>query len=67
MTTPERIEKSKFVEFRPELRDFLMEGLSMAEACMAMEATYSCAIEGIRLDKAGFKKLCKELKKKGED
>ena len=49
-------------KFKPELEDFIMEGLSFSEACMAMEAYYSCAIEGIILDKKGFKRLCKKMK-----
>ena len=45
----------------PTLEDFLMEGLSLKEACMALEATASCGIEGITLDKKGFKSLCKSI------
>ena len=47
----------------PKLEDFLAEGLSLKQACMAMEAYYSCAIEGavIRTEKE-FKLLCKRIK-----
>ena len=48
--------------FAPELQDFLIEGLSFSQACLAMEAYYSCAIEGIALSKKEFKKLCKKIR-----
>ena len=47
--------------FRPELEDFIREGLTITEACQLMEAYYSCAIEGITVDKEGFKRLCEHL------
>lgn len=52
--------------YKPELEDFLAQGLSLQEACLAMEAYYSCAIEGAELDEEGFKGLCNKILKKGK-
>ncbi len=49
---------------KPGLKDFLNEGLSFKQACMAIEAYYSCAIEGAHIDTdKEFKELCKKMKK----
>ena len=44
-----------------QLEDLLMEGLTLKEACMALEAISSCAIEGITTDKGGMKKICEQI------
>ena len=49
------------MKYRPELEDFLVEGLDLKQASMAMEAVYSCAIEGITVDKNGIKNICRQI------
>lgn len=49
----------------PQFADVVRCGASFQEACMLMEAMYSCAIEGVALPKndaelKGLIKMCKE-------
>ena len=49
-------------EFSPTLEEGLMEGLTVSQAFVVIEAVASCAIEGIVITRKQFKNLCKVLK-----
>ena len=44
-----------------KLEQLLTNGLTLKEACMAVEAISSCAIEGTVTDEEGLKSICDEI------